>query len=54
MSKVIKDRIVRGMFLPESEVINAEAKLLYEYLFKFGEQPPFNSKLENPKVGKYL
>ena len=41
---------VQGMFLEESEVINAEADLLHDYLFKFGELPPFNSKLENKKV----
>ncbi len=30
----------RGKFLPDTEIENAEANLLSEYLFKFGELPP--------------
>jgi hypothetical protein len=45
---------VQAMFLEESDVADAEADLLYNYLFKFGELPPFNSKLENKKVEKAL
>lgn len=45
---------VQGMFLEASQVVDKESDLLHEYLFKFGELPPFNSKLENKKVEKEL